>query len=130
MLVVHAVPDTSESSRSGVIEESFRDYVGHGMAERWGLYRLDGLDQAGARVVARAAEEWASKAVPFDFGFNGADETALYCTELVWRAFRRAGFELAPQWGAARARDTHALLTVSAILGDKRLRTIVRGLNQ
>lgn len=52
---------------------------------------------ASARTAAAArAMEIADEARPFDEFFNTADESAVYCTELVWLAFRSHG--LLPDW--------------------------------
>ena len=48
-------------------------------------------------VLARIRETalgWARDNVPFDDDFDIADSSRLYCTELVWRLYRRAGIDL------------------------------------
>ena len=47
-----------------------------------------------AKTAALAAIDQYEQKLPFDFNFDSNDSTALYCTELVDRAYKKAGVEL------------------------------------
>lgn len=56
------------------------------------VYRLrHGADQIASRVIQIAVEQLGT---PFDFDLNKDNGDSLYCTELVWLAYQRAGIEL------------------------------------
>jgi hypothetical protein len=44
--------------------------------------------------AAAIAEQYASRQTPFDFNFELTDDQAVYCTELVWIAYRQAGLTI------------------------------------
>lgn len=90
--VIHALPPEEPDREGGVVVEAFQEYLAPDHASAWALYRpRDG--QAAASVV-EMAWDWARHRVPFDEGFDLSSPDKLYCTELVWRAYRAAGVDL------------------------------------
>ena len=68
------------------------DWIAQGAAQDVALYRLDGLTEPQAQKVAEAARRQFGK--PYDPWFHSSED-ALYCSELVWIAFRDGlGLEL------------------------------------
>lgn len=52
------------------------------------------VPEAQARKAALIAERYAARKVPFDFEFDLADDSAVYCTELIWLSYRGAGLKI------------------------------------
>lgn len=80
--VIHATPE------HGVRAEPLDRFLADPTVRRVAVYR--------ASRGARAAE-FAESCIgtPFDFALDDTGGGALYCTELVWRAYRDAGIEVA-----------------------------------
>jgi hypothetical protein len=58
------------------------------------VYRVQ-TDPAARRAAAVACLRWAARRVPFDGHFDAASADALYCSEMIWRAYRSLGLDLA-----------------------------------
>ncbi len=95
---VHATParlDEQGNRRGGEVQ---RVAVGALLADpgvqRWRIYRVK--DGHAAHVAA--ASEWAlaaaAKAIPFDGALDLENPDKLYCSELIWRAYKEAGLDL------------------------------------
>lgn len=96
--VVHTLPGPNGAT-GGTRLETLPDFLAAGRASDAALYRLarrpDGDAGHPSRTAAMAAVRFAELAVPFDDDFDLTSEDRLYCTELVWAAYRRAGLDLA-----------------------------------
>jgi len=94
--VVHAVPGEPEFSGDfdRVKAESPEVFFQPGRAFRGALVHT-GLE-AGDRLstLCRTALSCARDSVRFDGDYDLADSSKLYCTEFVWRLYRRAGLDL------------------------------------
>jgi hypothetical protein len=82
--VIHALPG------AGVVREHLDDFLAE--ARLAALYRVEGLSDAEREGVRVAALEMLGR--PFDDALDLSNPEALYCTELVWLAFRNVGVEL------------------------------------
>jgi hypothetical protein len=82
--VVHAQAD--DLGRQGRVRMD--PWAHFAAAPRVAVLRLD--DAAAAGRTARAALALHAAGAPFDFAFDLADATRVYCTELVWLALRDA----------------------------------------
>lgn len=102
-LVVHALPPEDlrpgvshgPGDPGGVLAEPFSEFLAPARATAAAIYRLRDGERAG--IAARAAEaayRRALRGTPFDSRFDLATEDSVYCTELVWRAFREAGLDV------------------------------------
>jgi uncharacterized protein YycO len=89
--VVHALPP-EEKNPGGVIAEPLESFLVPELASAAAIYRPRNSG-TGARAAARAWA-YARTRTPFDSGFNLATPGALYCTELVWRAYLDEGVDL------------------------------------
>lgn len=98
IFVVHSVPAETAQDRSGVRIEPLAVFVQPSRASSVAVYRLDATRVAGADARAQraadAAEDMARRHVPFDFSFRLSTPDSVYCTELVLRAYARAGVNL------------------------------------
>lgn len=95
--VVHTVAG-EDGAEGGARRDALADFLAPGRARDAALYRLapdgagnDRLPEAAAEV----ARDYAVQGVPFDGEFDLTSDERLYCTELVWAAFRSAGADLA-----------------------------------
>ncbi len=80
--VIHA--DCDAAGAGAVRKEPLADFLRE--AKRIGVFRPRGNVSAGA--AAKAAETFLGR--PFDRAFNLENDDELYCTELIFRAFREA----------------------------------------
>jgi len=99
LAVVHTVPGSGSGEgplegRGGARGEPLAAFLAPTKAEAAALYRIAGEDPDIARKAAIEALGYARDRVPFDDDFALEDGGRLYCTELVWTAFRAAGVDL------------------------------------
>jgi hypothetical protein len=92
--VLHAVPPEEPEQQGGVIAEPLAAFLAFDKATAAGLYRS--RDAKAAATAERVAWGFVQAHVPFDSGFDLSTSGELYCTEMVWRAYREAGIDLAP----------------------------------
>lgn len=98
--VVHMVPAEAEGEDDAVKLEPVSRYLAADRSTGMAVYRLHELpDNSSAsrlKIVVREALRLAQIGIPFDKAFNLDTQDRLYCTELVWQAFLKAGIDLAP----------------------------------
>jgi len=92
--VVHAVPAEEPDGIDRVKMESLTEFLQPGRAVELGIYRYKGAAGPDPADAARWAVGKALAAVPFDKSFDLQDNAALYCTELIWKAYLEAGIDL------------------------------------
>lgn len=98
VFVIHSYADTN-NKKSVVSMESLQDFAKN--ATNIGYYRLN-FPQDIRTDIAKSAFEYFKKKIPFDDKFIYYDNTALYCTELVWSAVKKAsGYDIAPHKSVA-----------------------------
>jgi uncharacterized protein YycO len=73
--------------------ERAEDFLSPANVDRAAVYRLD-REALRAEAASREAWSYFERGIAFDHRFDIVNEDRLYCTELVWRAFRAAGVEL------------------------------------
>ncbi|MDR2175041.1 MAG: hypothetical protein LBO82_03780 [Synergistaceae bacterium] len=86
--VIHAAPE-----RETVKIESIDIFLSPANADHVGLYRLANRPHLAERAAGEAWRYFKEK-VPFDHQFDISDEKKLYCTELVWLAYKHVGVNL------------------------------------
>jgi hypothetical protein len=92
--VLHAIPPEEPAQKGGVIAEPLSVFLAPEKATAAGLYRVR---TAGAAAAAeRVAWGFVRAHIPFDSAFDLSTPNELYCTEMVWRAYREGGIDLAP----------------------------------
>ncbi len=93
--VIHATPTPSEGSKAGSVRrEELSDFLSSDRIAQAGLFRLRQDPGGVAEAAASVAHAFATRGAPFDHKFDLSMAEALYCTELVWRAYRQVGVEL------------------------------------
>lgn len=86
--VIHASP---ESER--VEMEPLEEFLSPLEVERAAVYRLKGNRADAGRASGEAREFFLEKR-PFDGGFDIHNKEAVYCTELIWKAFENTSIDL------------------------------------
>ncbi|MBD3343692.1 MAG: hypothetical protein GF401_01365 [Chitinivibrionales bacterium] len=90
--IVHADPTHQRDGKAKVTREPLSSLLRRQKIGRYSLYRPSDTHRA-----SRAAQ-WAQYQVnthtPFDNAFDLESDTALYCTELVWKAYLNAGVDI------------------------------------
>lgn len=93
-------------------EEPFAVFLGKPRAASGTVFRPRALLRDDQRkMVVQAAQGYVQNRIPFDVEFDLATHDRLYCSELIWRAFKSVGIELAPR---------HDVLEPTPFLGGKR----------
>lgn len=105
--VVHAVPGekVSKADFDRVKAEELSVFYGPLRACRGALVHTGLTDSAKVAQMVSAALQSARDSVLFDHDYSLEDSSKLYCTELVWRLYRRAGIDLSE----GRRKSIHAL---------------------
>jgi hypothetical protein len=86
--VVHAAPEAKT-----VLLESAADFLSPSNVDSAGVYRLK-RDPRRAEEASRNALRYFERKIPFDRRFDIRNGDELYCTELVWLAFKSVGVDL------------------------------------
>lgn len=89
--VVHASPDAGVAR---VQIESLSDFLENPQLEALQVRRF--LPRVGPRAeaAAEAALEMGRRGLPFDGHFDLDSEETVYCSELIWRAYKASGVDL------------------------------------
>lgn len=98
--VIHSVPQEDDRPGNGVRADQLGDFLSPSEAVQAAVFRS--ADQRAAIVATRAALDFARKRLPFDGAFDLTTADRVYCTELVWRAYLKAGIDLRPPGSTAR----------------------------
>ena len=93
--VVHAVPGEAEKDQPEYVKmETMPEFLDKDKSADFAVYSLKGQYEQTGKRVAEKAIEYFEKHIQFDSSFDLKDESKLYCTELVWRAYQYAGLNL------------------------------------
>ncbi len=90
--VIHAVPEESESGIDYLRKDPMKTFLLKDRATAYAVFRF--YDDLIADKAAHAANNYFSKKYIFDASFNLLDPNELYCTELVWRAYKDVGVNI------------------------------------
>ncbi len=94
LMVIHSVPDEEDHHPADTIKcEPWSDFWQRKRAKTGAIFRLPITDEQRQVVRGYLLEKWAAQ-TPFDHNYLLSDTTEIYCTELVWRAYERAGVDL------------------------------------
>lgn len=93
-MVVHAVPgEAAEGEEEWLKCESINKYYDRDHAQDGCIARVMCSDSVARQATAYALAKQQAR-VLFDNDYSADDSTFLYCTELVWRAYRSVGIDL------------------------------------
>jgi hypothetical protein len=90
--VLHTVPPEEPEQSGGTLAEPLSVFLSPDKATAAALYR----PRDSGAAAERAAWRFVRAHKPFDSAFDLSTPNELYCTEMVWRAYREAGIDLAP----------------------------------
>ncbi|MDZ7763767.1 MAG: YiiX/YebB-like N1pC/P60 family cysteine hydrolase [Melioribacteraceae bacterium] len=90
--VVHAVPDESESGIDYIKKDSLNQFLRKDRASAYAVYRH--YDRTASRLAAKISEGYYKKKILFDSAFDLFDSKELYCTELVWKAYKEVNVDI------------------------------------
>jgi len=95
--VVHAVPREPDfkGDFSRVKREPLEKFLLPDMAIRAGLVHTGLTDSLKIAEMKAQAFQAVRDSIRFDDNYDLSDSTEMYCTEFVWRLYRRAGIDLA-----------------------------------
>jgi hypothetical protein len=93
IFVIHT--DASELTGKGFARiERLEDFVDKKNSIYAGLYRLKQKSQCYGNKVTELALEYVKQRIPFDRKFDLTTENELYCSELVYQAYMKAGLNI------------------------------------
>lgn len=110
--VVHADPESKNDKHGSVIRTSLDDFADNSFVERVAVYRLRSRDSTQINRAMRWVAVHAVRGTPFDSQFDASDSTAMYCTELIWRAYRVAGIDIV----APAKRGVGSLFSIDSLI--------------
>lgn len=97
-MVVHAVPDESETHETDYVKcESIESFLDPSKAKSSKFMRIKCSDCIALNAVKYAINKAKNKTL-FDNDYDLGDTTRLYCTELVWQAYKHEGINLCPKF--------------------------------
>lgn len=90
--VIHAVPGENKSGPDYIKKEIVEDYLSPEKASEYSVYRSDFSE-----TINKSAALWANKFYlekrVFDEKYDLSSDDKLYCTELILKAYRQAGYQ-------------------------------------
>ena len=97
-MVVHAVPDESEEHETDFVKcEPVESFLDPSKARSSKCMRVR-CDSYKALAAVKYAVVKADSHILFDNDYDLNDTSRLYCTELVWQAYRHQGINLVPRF--------------------------------
>lgn len=92
--VIHASYGEDGQTGESIISESIEQFLKPLSSNFAEVYRFNGANKSITVSALKQAEIFLEKKTPFDKDFNLDSENKIYCTELVWRAYKEAGIDL------------------------------------
>lgn len=103
--VIHIEPGNT-ARESQVRREPLAAFLAPGRADAFAVFHVVPADARLGLAAVDAALRYEARGVSFDHRYDLQTADELYCTELVWRAYREAGFDLLDE-DLARASRMH-----------------------
>ena len=92
--IIHASLGDSANAKSRVIIEPLEAFLKKEYTLAVGIYRLRRSSSNLSKKASAIAQEYVSEGILFDSDFDLKTSDKLYCTELIWRAYKKAGIDL------------------------------------
>lgn len=93
--VVHATPGEAEKDQPEYVKmETIQEFLDVEKSADFAVYSLTKQNSEIGTKVARKALDYYDQHIEFDSKFDLKDDSKLYCTELVWLAYKAAGINL------------------------------------
>jgi len=94
LFVIHTVPKENDSDPGYIKFESIEEFLSEGKASRVGIYRLTKNSLDKINIASSYAYKCYVKKYCFDNNYDLVSDKKLYCTELIWKAYKLAGIDL------------------------------------
>lgn len=125
LIVLHSVA-SEFTGIGGVRADSFEEFIAPSNSNANAIYRVSAIESQRQKAVEFALNAERRK-VPFDTAFNMKDTSKLYCTTLVWRAYKLAGIELVPLKDYVTfGGDTREIISLSNLLNSKYIHELMQ----
>jgi cell wall-associated NlpC family hydrolase len=92
--VLHTAPPSGSDTASTARLDPLDQFLSPERASAVAVYRLAGAASEIPSAAAARALSFAAAHIPFDADFSLTTRDRMYCTELVWRAYREVGVDL------------------------------------
>ena len=88
--VIHS-DSRSGGQQEGTFTVDLEDFVRHSKPGSIMVVRYRHIDSAAQARIVASALDYARRHTPFDYAFDAETDSALFCTELVWKSYQKAG---------------------------------------
>jgi hypothetical protein len=92
--VIHSVPADSGDDKEYIKLEPLEKFLAKDKASRFALYRLRSKVKDEPQKACEYAYDCYRKKYSFDNDYDLKSNSKLYCTELIWKAYKQAGIDL------------------------------------
>ena len=89
LFVLHATPDGTLAN--GVRYDSLQTFIALGNVSAYQILRSTSLLPDEFSQLQQQIDSFRSAEYPFDYSFDNYDNSELYCSELIWLVYSRAG---------------------------------------
>ncbi len=94
LFVIHTVPKENDADPGYIKLESIDEFLSDGKATRVAIYRLTQNSSEKVNIASSYAYNCYFKKFRFDNNYDLVTDIQLYCTELIWKAYMKAGIDL------------------------------------
>ena len=94
LFVIHTVPRENDSDPGYIKLELIDEFLSEGKAARVAIYRLIKNSSEKIKNASSYAYNCYIKNYCFDNNYDLVSDKHLYCTELIWKAYKLAGIDL------------------------------------
>ena len=70
------------------------DYLRRDRYTRIAIFRIQAAHPSQRQKATQLSLLWFLQKIPFDTSFDLTNDDRLYCTEMIWKAYERAGFQI------------------------------------
>ena len=107
LFVIHTVPKENDADPGYIKLEPINNFLSEGKATRVAVYRLIQNSSEKINIASSYVYNCYFKKLCFDNNYDLATDAQLYCTELIWKAYKRAGVDLV----CSRLRNINFIIT-------------------
>ncbi len=94
LFVIHTVPKENDADPGYIKLELIDEFLSDGKATRVAVYRLIQNSSEKINIASSYAYNCYFKKLCFDNNYDLVTDAQLYCTELIWKAYKHAGVDL------------------------------------
>jgi len=107
LFVIHTVPKENDADPGYIKLEPINRFLSDGKASRLAIFRLHQYFSEKINTASNYAYNCYVKKYCFDNNYDLVSDKQLYCTELIWKAYKRAGVDLV----CSRLRNINFIIT-------------------